>query len=177
MVILLRPKFKNDLTPQLLKSHFLTTNTNSMKKVLTVLSFMALISYSGYGQAGSEYEATLKTMFEVSGSEQSYQAATKQIFKTFKQQYAHLGAETLDDLEKEFTETSLDDLTAMLAPVYVKYLTQEDLEGLIAFYRTPLGKKFAKNTPFIMQESMQVGQQWGMKIGQDFKEKLSAKGY
>ena len=55
--------------------------------------------------------------------------------------------------------------------------TKEDLEEFIKFYQTPVGKKFAKNTPFIMQESMQIGQQWGMKIGENFKNKMKEKGY
>lgn len=148
-----------------------------MKKLLTLFAFIALFNFTGYSQTGTEYETTLKTMFEVSGSEQTYQAAIKQIFKTYKQQYSNIDNETWNDLEKEFSKASLDDLTTMLVPVYKKYLTQEDLKELIKFYQTPVGKKFAKNTPFIMEESMQVGQQWGMQVGQDFKEKLSAKGY
>ena len=48
---------------------------------------------------------------------------------------------------------------------------------MIKFYETPIGKKFAQNTPLIMQESMQVGQQWGAKIFNDFETKMKAKGY
>ncbi|MEC8831971.1 MAG: DUF2059 domain-containing protein [Bacteroidota bacterium] len=48
---------------------------------------------------------------------------------------------------------------------------------MIQFFETPVGKKYAASTPLILQESMQVGQQWGMKIGQDFQRKLQEKGY
>ena len=149
-----------------------------MKKALTVLSFIALISFSGYGQAGSEYRTSLKTMFELSGTEQNYQAAITQMFKMYQQQYAGIvDKETWQELQKEYMKASIDDLTDMLVPVYSKYLSQEDLEGIIAFYRTPVGKKYAKNTPYITTESMQVGQEWGMKLVQDFQEKLKERGY
>ena len=82
-----------------------------------------------------------------------------------------------DYVRKEFLNTSLDDLVEMLVPVYSKYMTQGDLEKLIEFYQTPVGKKYAKSTPMITQESMQVGQQWGMKIGQEFEKKMKEKGY
>ena len=65
----------------------------------------------------------------------------------------------------------------MLAPVYIKYMTKEDLEDLIKFYQTPIGQKFSKNTPLIMQESMQIGQQWGMQLGREVAKKLQEKGY
>ena len=116
-------------------------------------------------------------MFEVSGSEETYTTVISQMFDIFKQQHTEVDKEIWDELEKEFQKTSISDLIEMLAPVYKKYLSKEDLTELIKFYKTPTGKKFAKNTPLIMQESMQIGQQWGMQIGQKFEEKLKAKGY
>ncbi len=148
-----------------------------MTKVLTIVSFLVLLSVSTYGQVDTEYSKTLKKMFEVSGTEESYQAVIKQMYTMFKQQYTGVEVDLWNELEKEFSQTSMNDLTEMLAPVYSKYMTKEDLEEFIKFYQTPVGKKFAKNTPFIMQESMQIGQQWGMKIGENFKNKMKEKGY
>ena len=147
-----------------------------MKKFIISLS---LIFFSGlaFGQVEEEYKVKLKKMFEVSGSEESYNAVLDQLFTMYKSQYPNVKPELWDDLKQEFTSQSMNDLVDMLAPVYYKYLTKEDLDKLIEFYNTPVGKKFAKNTPLIMQESMQVGQQWGMKIGQEFKRKMDEKGY
>ena len=148
-----------------------------MRKVLSVFSFLVLLSISTYGQVDKEYSKTLTKMFEVSGAEQSYQAAIKQMFVMFKQQYSTVEASIWSELEKEFSEATINDLTEMLVPVYLKYMTKEDLEEMIKFYQTPVGSKFAKSTPLIMQESMQVGQKWGMKIGEDFKKKMKENGY
>ncbi len=148
-----------------------------MKKTFILFSILFAVSLSSFAQADEEYSNTLKKMFAVSGSEGTYQVAIKQMFSIFKQQYADVDEAMWTDLEKEFSQTSINDLTEMLVPVYYKQLTQEDLEELIAFYQTAVGKKFAKSTPFIMQESMQVGQQWGMKIGEDFEKKMKEKGY
>jgi hypothetical protein len=71
----------------------------------------------------------------------------------------------------------MTDLVKMLVPVYKKHLTLADVEGLITFYKSPVGQKFAKKTPMITQESMQIGQQWGMVIGQKFADKMKEKGY
>lgn len=147
-----------------------------MRHFLPLFAFLVLFSFSGYSQASNDYENTLKEMFAVSGSEQAYHAAIKQIFNMSKQQYPSIDEEIWDELETEFTKTSINELTEMLVPVYSKYLTKQDLEDLITFYNTPVGKKFAKNTPHIMTESMQVGQQWGMKIAQDFQKKLQKRG-
>jgi len=36
---------------------------------------------------------------------------------------------------------------------------------MIAFYESEIGKKMVEKTPIIMQQSMQIGQQWGMEMG------------
>ena len=146
------------------------------KRVLT-FSLLVFLSLTSFSQEDKQYTKTLNKMFEVSGTEESYQVAIKQMFTIFKQQYPSVEVEIWTDLEKEFSKTSLNELTKMLAPVYSKYMSLEDLNELIKFYNTPTGKKYAKSTPLIMQESMQVGQQWGMKIGQDFEKKMKDIGY
>lgn len=148
-----------------------------MKNTLAIVALFMLFTFTAFAQDDKAYENKLSEMFQVSGSEATFQAAIKQMLTMQKQQHPSVNSETWDELGKEFLETSMDDLVKMLVPVYKKHLTQADLEGLIKFYQSPVGQKFAKKTPLITQESMQVGQQWGMKIGQAFTEKMKAKGY
>ncbi len=94
-----------------------------------------------------------------------------------KGQYTDISGELWERIETEFMQTSLTELSEMLIPVYQKHMTIEDLDAVIAFYESPAGVKYAQKTPFIMQESMQVGSQWGLKIGNDLVEKLNEEGY
>jgi hypothetical protein len=146
-------------------------------KTLSLLTLVLFFTSFSFGQDTSDYKKALQTMFEVSGSEGAYQAAITQMFSMFKQQYANVDEQTWGELEAEFNESSILDLVDSLVPVYQKHLTLHDLNELIEFYQTPIGKKYASKTPMLTQESMQVGQQWGMKIGQDFAKKMQEKGY
>jgi uncharacterized protein len=146
-----------------------------MKKFVTVFVCLLAIVLNSKGQDDNSYEKTLRKLFEVSGSNETYKVAIIQMIDMFKQQYSNLGEDVWDGLEEEFLKSSIDDLVDLLVPVYYKYLTQEDLEGLIGFYESPIGKKYASCTPLITQESMQVGQQWGAKIGQEFSKKIQEK--
>lgn len=147
-----------------------------MRKILVAFSFLILLSTPVFGQ-DTDYAKTLRKMFEVSGTEQTFQAAIKQMFTMYKQQFKEIDTETWVELESEFSDTSLDDLTVMLVPVYEKYMTEADLKELIIFYESPVGQKYAKSIPLITQESMQVGQQWGMVIGEKFAKKMEERGY
>ncbi|MNL81411.1 hypothetical protein D3C87_2085160 [compost metagenome] len=56
-------------------------------------------------------------------------------------------------------------------------MSEQDLKELIAFYQSPIGKKLAEKTPFIVADSMQAGQVWGKKLGEDIIKKIQEKGY
>ncbi len=148
-----------------------------MKKIICTLFLALAFSVSSFAQVDKEYKSSLKKLFEVSGTEEAYKAAIKQMIVMFKAQKTEVPATIWDEFEQEFLKTSLDELVEMLAPVYKKYMTKEDLGQIIQFYDSPVGKKYAQSTPLITQESMEVGQAWGAKIGESFAEKLKKKGY
>lgn len=114
---------------------------------------------------------------EVSGSEATYKAAISQMVTMFKQQKSSVPNEFWNEFEQAATKNVSEDLLNMLLPVYQRHLSETEIKDIIKFYQSPAGKKFAEKSPLIMQESMQIGQQWGMKIGQELEKKLKEKGY
>ena len=66
--------------------------------------------------------------------------------------------------DKFLAQVKVEELTALIVPIYKKHLTQEDVDAMITFYATPTGKKLINTMPAIMQESMITGQRWGQGI-------------
>ncbi len=63
----------------------------------------------------------------------------------------------LDRLLDGFTRAfSVDQMIEDMVPIYQKHLTKSDVEGLIAFYSTPLGQKLLNEMPAMTEEAMQV---------------------
>lgn len=73
-------------------------------------------------------------------------------------------------------EKSIDELTEKMVPVYQRHFTAEDIDGLLKFYRSPLGKKVVAEMPATMAEGMQVGQQWGKARGEAMMAELQKDG-
>lgn len=69
--------------------------------------------------------------------------------------------------EKFHSKIDLQELIGLAIPVYDKYLSDDDVKGLIAFYSTPLGQKVVNVLPNIMAESGEKGRQWGERIGRE----------
>jgi uncharacterized protein len=49
-----------------------------------------------------------------------------------------------------------EDLISDMIPVYQKYLTREDLQGVIAFYSSPVGQRLLDKTPAMTTEAMKI---------------------
>jgi hypothetical protein len=47
-----------------------------------------------------------------------------------------------------------------LVPVYQHHFTADELDGMLKFYRSPLGQKVINEMPTTMAEANQAGQQW-----------------
>jgi hypothetical protein len=148
-----------------------------MKKQIITIVIVSFMCLTAFGQTDTTYNSVLKKMIKVSNVEASFDVAIKQMFTMFKKQYPDLESSIWVDMEKEFNSTAFDELMQMLEPVYSKYLSIEDLHELIKFYESPIGMKFGKQSTLIMQESMQIGQEWGLKIGEEFQKKMKVKGY
>jgi len=50
-------------------------------------------------------------------------------------------------------------------PIYDKYLSDDDVKGLIAFYQTPIGRKLASVTPAMTAELQRAGEKKGEEVG------------
>jgi hypothetical protein len=59
-------------------------------------------------------------------------------------------------------------LMDQIAGLYAAELTLDELNGIVGFYKSPIGAKFAAVQPGIMRQSMVLGQRWGQQIGIEF---------
>ena len=105
---------------------------------------------------------------------------------------ANLGIQTMRNMIVEFqklapnvdstfwndfmNEVDVDEMENMVIPIYQQHFTSGDVDGLIAFYKSPLGRKMVNKLPVITQECYKIGQQYGEKLGRTVVERLKAKG-
>ena len=71
--------------------------------------------------------------------------------------------------QKRFDYNSLNE---QIIPIYDKYLTTEDLKGLLDYYHSPLGQRMLKTLPAVTRESQAAGYALGRKAAQDTMEDL-----
>lgn len=133
-----------------------------MKKLLA-LPFLALSLHLPSALAEPASTDSVKQLMETTGSTQMSRQIVQQMIPMLKK----LVPDAPDDFWDSFMkEINPEQINALVIPIYQKYLNEEDVQKINAFYETPTGQKLLKVQPKIARESMQAGQAWGREIAQ-----------
>lgn len=132
-----------------------------MKKLLLSVCLGSSLVFSTVAFSQTASEQSIKELISVTGAADMGKMMLDNILGQLKQTGATDAQ--IAEIKKEF---NTEELMASLVPIYQKQFTEEDVKAFLAFYQSPAGKKMVEKQPVIMQESMVVGQQWGMKVGQ-----------
>lgn len=68
------------------------------------------------------------------------------------------------------------ELTDRMVPIYQRHFSAADIQGLLRFYRSPLGRKVITEMPATRAEGMQLGQEWGRQRAQAMLADLQKSG-
>ena len=148
-----------------------------MKNLWIIL--VLFFAFAGVSQAqnNQDYEAAMTKMLEVSKSMDAMKQIAPQITAMLKQQSGgQIPDEFLKEMEQEMV-VMYERMIKAMVPVYQKYLSLEDIKGIIAFYETPVGKKLADANTKIAVEIMPIAQQVGMETMQKLMQTAKEKGY
>ena len=79
----------------------------------------------------------------------------EELSKETSERIASMQEEIMDIMAEEL---EWDKLKEDYISIYADVFTKEELEGIIAFYKTPVGQKFVEKQPELMQRSMRITQ-------------------
>lgn len=117
---------------------------------------------------------SIKELLELTGSATVGIQVMSNLFDEFEKQFTDVPAEYWKNFRSKM---NAGDLVNLIIPIYEKYYTEEDVQGLIKFYNTPVGKKVIATLPQVTAESMEAGQQWGESIAKQVLDDMKEKGY
>lgn len=110
----------------------------------------------------------VKKLFDVMASRQQVRQTMEQIFaqmrtmnrEQLKKRRPDITEAELDTAERESEDLvknfPLDEMLDDMIPIYQKHFTKADIEGLTAFYGSPVGQKFLHESPAVMAETMRA---------------------
>lgn len=127
-----------------------------MKKVLFVCLIMLAFVTNSNAQDASEFKTKTIEFIKLTGAATAFDNAIMQLG-------AMVSEENKEAYFKEANET-LVGLYDKMAELYMSEFTQPEIDELIKFYHTDLGKKLADKQLKLTQRAMAFGQSWGIEV-------------
>lgn len=100
----------------------------------------------------------IKILLEINGGSKSYEKSIFTIIDAIK----HLVPNYKDEnLKSENITDIINDIQDQIIPIYDKYFTNDEILGIIEFYKTPIGEMYLNKMGAVAIESMQIGNRYG----------------
>ncbi len=113
-------------------------------------------------------------LFEITNIKTEAEETIDYLFDYFKQLAPNLPDGYLENLKSEFTTESY---FKMLAPIYDRAFSDEELQKLIVFFKSDIGNKWISSLPQISNESYMRMQEWQTAIAIKLRNRIEDDGY
>jgi len=157
-------------------------------QVVAVLLLMTVLQTHGVAAMDAEKRANIEILLKDTGMlanmNQMIDLLTPQIMRNLKQVNREIPAAVWDEFTDICTaemKRSLPEPEEPVIAIYDANFSANEIEQLVAFYQSPVGRKIMVQLPQLMQQSVTMGQSWGQQAGARAVERIRAlakqKGY
>lgn len=150
--------------------------------IVLILASSPAVTTAEDDAPSESYRKALSTLLDLTGA----QAAGEQMSYAIAQQtlgaIAATGTPITEQIQQVVVEeavaefqprfSKLDYLTELYSPLYAEYLSEEELKGLLTFYRSPLGQKALGALPAISQNAAMSLQEASLERIPEFQKKV-----
>lgn len=139
---------------------------------MVLLGSTAMLVATPAQAAGGAKLRKIHKLLEVTGAARMGQQIMVQLIARMRQSLRDVPEAFWDKMVKR---ADVKGMIGDVANLYDKHLTMGDVDGLLKFYRSPVGRRFIKLQPTLMRGSMQIGQDWGQKLTRQVIGELKAR--
>jgi len=128
-----------------------------MKKLI-LLACILVFGYTANAQISDQsYKPKVKELMKI----QSGQAAMMD--KMIDQVSENIPESKKADFKKEMRD-EVEKLYDQIADIYMEVYNKKEIDALLKFYHSPVGKEIQEKMPKVMEKSTKLGQQFGQRI-------------
>ena len=162
----------------------------SVRSALIALTLLALAP-AGEGSAQSPPSAVAvalaKEIIIAKGTSAGFDSIGPSIIERAKSVYLQLNPSLARDLNEVAAKLKLEYAPRFAEPLneaaraYAAKFTEQELKDILAFYKSPIGKKVVVQEPIIVEESLAAADRWAQglleEIGGKFRAEMKKKGH
>jgi uncharacterized protein len=143
----------------------------------------ACLAFTGIAQAQQPSPgaiAVAKELLQLKGATNMFDPLVPGVIETVKNNYLQTNTSLVKDLNEvaallrtEFNPRRAEVINEV-AVLYAQRFSEQELKDIVAFYKTPAGKKFVTEEPQVIDQSLQRAQAWSQKLSEEVLSRFRA---
>jgi hypothetical protein len=128
-----------------------------------------------------------KELIQLKGASAAYDPLVAGVIEYHKNLFMQTNPNLAKDLDvvaakllKEMEPRKVE-MQQILTRIYATHFNEQELKEILAFYRSPIGKKLVAEEPKAMEESMKAADDWSKKFAEEvaakFRSEMKARGH
>jgi hypothetical protein len=160
------------------------------RRIVFVAAMLAALAHAGPAPAQEPSPAAVaaaKELIEMKGALNMFEPLVPGVIETAKNAYLRTNPGLSKDLNEVAAALKTEyagkraDIANEIARTYAAQFTEKELRDVIAFYKTPAGKKVIDVEPRVLEQSMTRVQSWAERFSDDmmksFRAEMKKKGH
>lgn len=159
----------------------------AIRSVLLAIAVAAFVTPAQAQQPSANAIAMAKEIITVKGSASGFNAVLPRVIERVKGMLLRTNPMLSKDLDevsakllKDYGKAASEPLTEA-AKLYASKFTEQEMRAILAFYKSPTGKKVIDEEPLVLQESVRNVDAWSEKLSEDmlikFRNEMRKKGH
>lgn len=151
---------------------------------------LACLAFSGAAHAQQPSAAAVavaKELLDLKGAARMFDPLVPGIIETVKNNYLQTNPALFKDLSDVAAQLRTElapkraEVINQVATLYAQRFSEQELKDVVAFYKTPVGKKFVTEEPTVIEQSLATAQNWSQKLSEEvlsrFRAEMKKKGH
>jgi hypothetical protein len=152
-----------------------------------IIGWSGLVGAASAQPASASAIATAKELVELKGGAGMFDPIITGVVDQSRTALLRTSPQLSKDLNDVATQLVAEfaprraDLIDQAAKFYANRFSEQELKEMVAFYKSPLGKKMLVQEPLVLDETFNFVQQWAPRVGEDvmnrFRAEMKKKGH
>lgn len=124
--------------------------------------------------SGDKHEAAVRRLIDVMGVGSQGRIRIDQLFEEYKSEFPTVPPAVWGEMRRQL---AAEDFGRLQAAIYKKHFSLEEIEGLEAFFRSPLGRRFLEEQPGVTLDGLATAREFDRRLAESIERSLEQKGY
>jgi hypothetical protein len=124
--------------------------------------------------SGDKHEAAVRRLIELMGVRSQGRIRLDQLFEEYKSEFPSVPSTVWEEIRRQL---AAENFARLQAAIYKKHFSLPEIEGLEAFFKSALGRRYLEEQPGLTLDALAASRDFDRRLAERLERTLEQKGY